>query len=361
MPTLNDLPLDNLISMVVILVGAVVAALLLSRLLSTYVRRFAVNSQSRLDDAVLKALRGPMIYTVLLVGLWFALQRASFLIEPDNSVLATIFFLAYVALTYVALYRLVIELTGWYESDVAEHTATEVDEQILPLIRRIILIVLSGVAVVALLGHFDVDVSAFVATLGVTSLAVALAAQAVLEDMISGIIINIDRPFRIGDRIELEELNTWGDVQDIGIRSTRILTRDHRLVSVPNSLIGRNRIVNHSIPSTQYRVQTHVSIAYDCDIDQVRKILIEAVAAQEWVMKDKRIEALFLEFQDSGLYFRVRCWIDHYVETRRIIDKLNTVIYKALTEEGVEIPFPQRVVHIQYTPPTNGISARKNS
>ena len=114
------------------------------------------------------------------------------------------------------------------------------------------------IAIIILLGHFNVDVSALVATLGVGSLAIALAAKEVLADMISGFIIAIDRPFGIGDRIELEQLNTWGDVQDIGLRSTRILTRDNRLVSVPNSLIGKNLVVNHSIPSTVYRVQTHV-------------------------------------------------------------------------------------------------------
>jgi len=81
----------------------------------------------------------------------------------------------------------------------------------------------------------------------------------------------------------------------------------------------------------------------------VRRVLVDAVSAQDWVMKDKPIEALFLEFQDSGLLFRVRSWIEHYMETRRTIDKLNTVIYKALNEAGMEIPFPQRVVYLQQT------------
>ena len=111
--------------------------------------------------------------------------------------------------------------------------------------------------------------------------------------------------------------------------------------------IGKNRIINHSIPSTQYRVQTHVEVAYGTDIDRARQVMIDAVAAEDWVMQDKPIEALFLKFQDSGLMFRVRCWIEDYVETRRIIDKLNTAIYKALNEAGIAIPFPQRVVHMQ--------------
>ncbi|MDX1520127.1 MAG: mechanosensitive ion channel family protein [Anaerolineae bacterium] len=339
--------ISKLLTIAAILFGTVIVAVLASRVLNNYIKRLTLRSKSRLDDALLRAIRGPLRTFIALTGVWFALRQADFIIPPDSQVLSIGFFVAYLLLGYYTLYRLILELSDWYDTDVAVHTHTEIDEQVLPLFRRIALILLSSITLVILLSRFDVDVSAFVATLGVTSLAIALAARAVLEDMISGFIINIDRPFRIGDRIELEELNTWGDVQDIGLRSTRILTRDNRLVSVPNSLIGRNRIINHSIPSTLYRVQTHVGVAYGTDIDRVRKVLVEAVSQEDWVMDEKPVEALFLEFQESALLFRVRCWIEHYVETRRIMDKLNTAIYKALQEAEIEIPLPQRAVHLR--------------
>jgi MscS family membrane protein len=182
--------------------------------------------------------------------------------------------------------------------------------------------------------------------LGIGSLAIALAAQTTLSDTISGFVIMVDRPFRIGDRIEILDLDTWGDVVDIGLRSTRILTRDNRMVVIPNAVIGKSLIVNHSYPDTRYRVQTEIGIAYGTDIEKARQVMIEAISAQAWVMKDERIEALFLEFGDSALIFRVRCWIQHYVETRRIMDKLNTCLYDALNQAGIEIPFPQRVLPI---------------
>ena len=141
---------------------------------------------------------------------------------------------------------------------------------------------------------------------------------------------------------------------DIGLRSTRILTRDNRTVTVPNSVIGKGLIVNYSAPSTRYRVQTNVGVAYGTDIEQARSVMIEAIRTQDWVMKDQRIEALFLEFGDSSLNFRVRCWIEHYVETRGIIDKMNSALYHALTENNIEIPFPQRVVHIPPNRPEHG-------
>jgi small-conductance mechanosensitive channel len=203
---------------------------------------------------------------------------------------------------------------------------------------------LAIIAAIILLGYFDIEVSGFVATLGIGSLAIALAAQESLSDTISGFIIMVDRPFRIGDRIEIQDLGTWGDVMDIGLRSTRVRTRDNRMVIVPNSVIGKSLVVNYSYPDTQYRIQIHVGVGYGADIEETRKVLIEAVSKVEGVLSDRKVEALFLEFGDSALIFRVRWWLESYVDTRRMFDSVNTAMYNALNEAGIEIPFPQRVI-----------------
>jgi small-conductance mechanosensitive channel len=122
------------------------------------------------------------------------------------------------------------------------------------------------------------------------------------------------------------------------------------MVVVPNSVIGKSLVVNHSVPSTVYRVQTHVGVADNTDVDHARQVMIEAVRAQDWVMKDERIEALFIQFGDSTLIFRVRCWIEHYVETRRIMDKLNSCLYNALHEAGIEMAFPTRTLYHRVDP-----------
>jgi small-conductance mechanosensitive channel len=346
MPAIDVVLLQKIASFVGILIAAAILAWVLARLLDRWVRRVVSRSKSELDDTLLNALKKPLIFAIMITGLWFALQQADFIIDPDSDIFRTTFFVLFLLLGFVTAYRLTIGLIDWYGREVAHRTETTFDDHILPFFRRLIIAIMIGIALVILLAHFNVNISAFIATLGVTGIAIALAAQEVLSNMISGFIILIDQPFRIGDRIELRELKTWGDVKDISLHSTRILTRDHRMISVPNALIGKNRVVNHSIPSTQYRVQTHVSVAYGTDLDYVRQVLVEAIRNEDWVMKGKPVEALFLEFQDSGLLFRVRCWIEHYVETRRVIDKMNTAIYKALIEADIEIPFPQQVVHV---------------
>ena len=203
---------------------------------------------------------------------------------------------------------------------------------------------------IIILGHFNVEVSGLVATLGIGSLAIALAAQESLTDTIGGILILVDRPFSIGDRIEILDLDTWGNVMDIGLRSTRIRTLDHRMVIVPNSVISKNLIVNYSSPSPEYRLQIEIGVAYGSDVEQVREILVTTVRDVEGVLTDRPVEALFLHFGDSALIFRVRWWLDSYEDARRMFDRVNTAMYAALNEAEVEIPFPQRDVHHKIAP-----------
>jgi small-conductance mechanosensitive channel len=311
------------------------------------IERITRRTKSHLDDAIMTALRLPVMLIILLISFRFAVDSLTFLPEAWDNPLSNGFFILALLIIYLLIYRLIRNLSTWYVTDIATHTDTPLDDQILPFIRRTALIILTITAIIVLLSHLDINVSAFITTLGIGSLAIALAAQATLSDTISGFVIMVDRPFRIGDRIELLDLDTWGDVVDIGLRSTRILTRDNRMVVVPNAVIGKSLVVNHSYPDTHYRVQTEIGVAYGTDIETARQVMIEAVRKQDWVMKDERIEALFLRFGDSAMIFRVRCWIEHYVETRRIIDKLNTCLFETLVKEGIEIPFPHQVVYLE--------------
>lgn len=327
-----------------------VMAWLLSRLSKWIVgfisTRVIGRTRTQLDDVVIDAADFPLRAAIIVGGIELALGQISLIPDSWQGAIDDVLFVIYFLIIYVFLFRLIGGLIVWYGREVASKTETELDDRYLDLFRRIALLVLSVVVIVTILGRYGIEVSALVTTLGIGSLAVALAAQETLGDMITGFTIMVDQPFKVGDRVELLDINTWGDVVDIGLRSTRIRTRDNRMVSVPNSVIGKGLVVNYSDPNTVYRVQTHVGVAYGTDIEQARAIMVGAIRAEDWVMPDERIEALFLEFGDSALIFRVRCWIEHYVETRRIIDKMNTALYRALNDAGIEIPFPQRDVRL---------------
>ncbi|RMG89022.1 MAG: mechanosensitive ion channel family protein [Chloroflexi bacterium] len=330
---------------ILILATAVLLGWLSRYLLMWVSTRLVRRTRTALDDVIIEAINFPLRTFIFIAGL--DLARRQFVMSVAwQTTLDRSFFVIYAVLGYIFLYRLISGIMRWYAREVMLKTATDLDDKFLDLFRRLTLTLLTLILIVIVLGEFGIEISALVTTLGIGSLALALAAQTTLGDMFAGFTIMIDQPFKVGDRIEIQDINTWGDVVEIGLRSTRILTRDNRMVSVPNSVIGKGLIVNYSDPNTKYRVETHVQVAYGTDIERARQVMIEAIQQQDWVMANERIEALFLQFGDSGLVFRVRCWIEHYVETRRILDKMNTVLYHALNEAGIEIPFPQRDLRV---------------
>jgi len=141
-------------------------------------------------------------------------------------------------------------------------------------------------------------------------------------------------------------------VVDIGLRSTRIRTRDNRLVIVPNNSISTDQIVNYTYPDTQYRIQIEIGVGYGQDIEKVRQIIIDTVRQVAGVLPDKPVDALYVEMGQSAMTFRVRWWIDSYVDTRRMFDSVNTALQKTLDEAGVEMPFNTYDINIMNMPGT---------
>ncbi len=327
-----DIGLSAAIIFLAIFIGRWIIKLVVGR----GIRIIVGKTETELDDAILRAAIGPLHWLVIALALDYGLRRLDFLPMTWDENLEKILFVAYFLIGTVFILRLIVGVLDWYGNKIDKETDMNLVSQMLPFIRRVVMILVGLIALVSILDRFT-DVSALLATLGVGSLAIALAAQSSLQDLFSGFLIMFDRPYLIGDRIEIQELDTWGDVVDIGLRSTRIRTRDNRFVIVPNSIMGKNMVVNYSRPDTRYRNQIEIEVAYGSDVEFVRNTIIEAVQKVKGVLVDRGVEALFLNFSTAGMVFRVRWWLDSYYDTRRMFDQVNTAIYKAFNEAGIEI------------------------
>lgn len=347
----NEEWLEVGLAIVIFLVVAIAGKWAIKWVFQHVIRRLTGLTKTTLDDAILDAIAPPFYWLAVIYAFQLALNRLTFVFEELAFDTGRIYFVLYLLVGFALAWRLTVNIAIWYEREGVSGDNVALGQQLMPFLRRVALIILSVIFIIILLDFFNVEVSGFVATLGIGSLAIALAAQAALSDTISGFIIMIDRPYRIGDRIEIQDIKTWGDVEDIGLRSTRIRTRDNRMVIVPNSVISKSLIVNHSYPDTQYRIETQIGVAYGTDIEQARGVFVDAVKTVPGVLADRPVEALFVEFGDSSLVFRVRWWLESYVDTRRMFDRVHTSIYNALNEAMIEIPFPQRVVTHKGLPP----------
>jgi MscS family membrane protein len=318
------------------------------RVLPRAVRR----TPSEFDDRLLKAVGPQLRWLVVLAILFFATQRLSFVSAELKAILNDVYFVLAVILGLHVVWKL-IDLGGqWYGE---RATGTEREDELAPLttlLGRLAHIVAVLACLGILLEHFGVNLVAFTAALGIGGLALSLAARDTIADMIAGFVILLDRPFRIGDRIEIQGIGTWGDVVDIGLRTTRIRTRDNRMVIVPNATIGTNEIVNYTYPDPKYRIETQVEISYDTDIEAAEQVIVEAVRRVEGVLPDQLVEALYIEMGDAGMIFLVRWWIESYEDTRSMFDRVHRSLQKALDEAGIVLPNLEQDINLRLGPET---------
>jgi MscS family membrane protein len=237
-------------------IGYVLGTWLVGGVLARFVRR----TQRELDELLFEAIGADLRWLVVVLALRFATMRLTFLGVGIKVFLSNVYFILMLLIVVRISWRVIDVVAKWYQARSIEKGS---ESQIAPAISWLVRLahtVVVGTAAVILLAHFGVDMVAFAAALGITGFAISLAAQDTIADVISGMIIIVDQPFRVGDRIEIQSENTWGDVTDIGLRTTRIRTRDNRMIIVPNSLIGKNQVINYTFPDPRYRIQTHVHI-----------------------------------------------------------------------------------------------------
>ena len=341
---------EDWINLAISLLIVVGAYLLASWLIRGLLRRLVQRSRSEFDDNALAAIGPHLKWLIVILCLSFATARLDFVSADLKQILDDLYFLAGGIVAVVVCYRIINLGLEQYQEHVVPEKDRERLEPVLTLIRRVAIVFVVVAGGIVVLSHFGVNVTALTASLGIAGLALSLAAQDTLSDAISGVIILLDQPFRVGDRIAIAQENTWGDVVEIGTRTTRIRTRDNRMVIVPNSLIGKSQVVNYTFPDPQYRVETHLGIAYGTNIEEARRIIVETVQKVPGVLTDRPVDALYNEMGDSAMIFRVRWWIESYVDTRRVYDRVHTALQEALDAADINMPYPTQTVNLKVEP-----------
>jgi small-conductance mechanosensitive channel len=243
----------------VILLGAAVTAKLVDWLLSGVLRAWTSRTRTDFDDKLIAALHSPVFVSVVLLGAWLALLE----LNPEQVYFDKVFLPLLKTATVVVwaifvarLATLVLEVAGRHHE-----RFPVINERTIPLFGQISRLVIIGGAVYFLFLSWDIEVTAWLASAGVVGLAVGFAAKDTLANLFSGIFILADAPYKVGDFIVLET-GERGEVQYIGLRSTRILTRDDVEITIPNAVIANAKIVNESGgPWEKERIQVAVGVA----------------------------------------------------------------------------------------------------
>ena len=329
------------INVILSIVAFIIIAKAIDLFIDKVLRRFVSFTKSDVDDRIIDIIHRPIYFTIIIIGCIFAvihMQPPSKAIFYSNGILYT-----FVAILWtITIIKIANALIEHFIYKATEATGLR---EIVPLVENVFKIVMVVVLFIVILSIWQINITPLLASAGIAGIAIAIAAKDTLANFFGGISVFIDRPYKIGDYVDLDS-GERGEVVEIGIRSTRMKTRDDILITIPNSIIANSKIINESAPIPHFRVRIPVGVSYGSDIDLVEKTLLETAANNSNIQTEPAPRVRFREFGDSALLFELLCWAKKPALRGLTIHELNSAIYKRFNESGITIPFPQRDVHI---------------
>lgn len=328
---------------ILIILGAIIIVKLLSLLGKKVIKPFVTGTDNHLDDVIFYSLEAPVKFAIILLGIWIAIHR---LVYPDS-------FVKVVDNAYSIL--IVLDITWFFgrlfSSLLQVYWGKQSNGQankMMPIIKRTILVIVWLIGIVMALSNVGVNISALLGTLGIGGIAFALAAQDTVKNVFGAFAILTDKPFSIGDTIRVDSYE--GTVVDVGVRSTKIMNYDKRIITFPNYKITDTSIVNISSEPMR-RVVLNLGLTYDTTSEKMKEALellksipkrVENVSSNP-----SDIVAVFTEYSDSALVIMYIYFIEKQGDILGVTSNMNMEILAAFNKAGLNLAFPTRTVYIQ--------------
>lgn len=342
-------PLDNQYGSALLNFGAwIVLGVLAIVAVDVATRIATARSSATTTREILIKIRRPVFYLVVLYGLGESISLLS--VSEFLDILRRFAIAIGVGVfgLYV-LYKLLDSVLFYYQIEIAPKTETKMDDVLVPVIRKVGVVVLWVVGIVLTLRTIGWDPTIIFAGAGIAGLVIAFAAQDTMSNLFSGVFLMLDQPFVEGDDVQLESGDT-ARVESIGLRTTRLYNyQTHESIFVPNNQLATKRIVNHSAPDKRFWINVNVGASYDADPEKVKAILLRIAKESPAVLHEPGWEpkVRLLDFADSSVSYQLKFGINEYKDRNEAASQVRFAIKKAFDAEGIEIPYPQRVVHVR--------------
>lgn len=278
-------------------------------------------------------------------------------------ILKNVFFAGLIILLAIPVNEFTLLLLKYLEGNFTKKTKSKIDDIAFDLLNKFSGIIIFGVAILFALDVLGINVVPLVAGAGIAGIAVGFAAKDTLSNLIAGILLIIDRPFEIGDRIEVwtspKGSSTWGDVIDIGLRATKIRTTDNIVIIIPNNEIMKRDIINYTTISTDIRLRIPVGVSYDTDIERAKSVILNVANTADGVLKDPPPRVVVKQFGESSVDLEARVWINDARRRMDVTSYMTDRIKEAFDKEGIEIPYPKRDITIIHKAKPAEVGAEK--
>ena len=349
---------SQLLHLIIWIAGSGIAAFLLAIIWRRILIPISQKTRTSFDTMLLESADGRIQWLAFALGTYMGALNVFAGVAVWSYCVAALYVHLVFAITCLA-YSITEGVVNWYAESFAEKTRSDIDNRAVVLFQRFAKLVFFFVALTVVFQHFDIKITGLLATAGIASLAFALAAQDTLANLISGVILMFDRPFKRGDRITLPS-GGWGDVMEIGLRSTKVLSFEQKVIVIPNAEIAKSEIINHSVPDQKIKVKHDVGVAYGSDMHKVKAIIRDILTAHPDILSDPQPDVFFMAFGDSSLDLTIFFWLDNFRSRWRVMDDVNMAIKDRFEADNIEIPFPQRDIYIRAQPAASG-GAEPNS
>jgi small-conductance mechanosensitive channel len=343
-------PLDgNWGAFLVSIVGWVLIGLFFAFVIDPVVHFLTRKTETMLDDILLKIIRIPIFAFIITYGTVTSLE----ILNIDRDLVAgieTAYKVVVILLIVWVSYKVYKEIVLYYAKQYSQKTDTQMDDVAVPLLEKIGIVVIPLLGLMAILSMFGYDLTALLAGIGFLGIVIGFAAQATLANFFAGLQLLADRPFKAGDVLRVEGGDQL-EVRHIGLRATELYNPDtDETVIIPNNTIANNRIVNMVEPDRKLRVIITVGVAYGSDVDKVMTIMRQTAIDHPNTLKggEHMPVVRFSDFGDSSLNFKIFIWVDDLNNRFKVSSDFRQAINKRFAEEGIEIPYPQRVVTVKY-------------
>jgi len=345
-------------SVIFVLMGYLLGSIFASVILKILISRTSIT----FENSFLRDTGSLLRWLIVVFSLQYATFRLTFIYSRFQTILTNIYSIIEWLIVINIVWKAIDYFADWYRKKLHLTGQSEQFDPLITLTRRMALTFLVIMGSSVIMSRFGLNTNVMTITLGIIILGLSLAAQDTITDAISGFIVLADRPFRVGDVIEVDQVEDWGIVQEIGLRTTRVLTYDNRLVIIPNSIIGKNLVVNYTYPDPSYREETRLLIAYDEDVKKVRQIILNTLQQVDGIITanpEKMIKVLFTEIKGFALEFRIMWWIKNYDDTPESRDRVIEAIQNALVENNIQLASP--ALNVKLTPEmATKLSAQKD-
>ena len=337
---------SNILALIILISGII--GIIIIKAVGNLLKSRAKRTESVIDDIILSSIGKPLILFLIIITVYSTLATST-LIPPEYTWILDNRYLL-VCITILAtwiFWSFVKNVANQYEEYILQSATNEAGIRFYHFFRSTFSYIVWIIAGIIILKILNVDITPLLAAGGIVGIAAGFAGKDILGNFFSGALLAADQPFRIGDRIQVQDY--IGDVIAIGPRSTRIQTLDSQLITIPNSILTNDVVINYAEPDLKMKVRINIGVAYGSDIQKVKTILFriaDEIIKTGLCLGDPKPSVFFLEFAESSLNLQMIVWTEKYTMTYEIRDFINCRIQMEFQREGIEIPFPQMDVHM---------------